>query len=164
MTKDRVTYTLITNMDYVTVGDLRLHASAILIEDGDYHGMGDKCQMRLFGPDPAWPVTTVDFDRASQWPVELRIREETIGKSDWVVKYHELVDAKKQVVVKIWRANDDLDVDVWKRVGDIQAVWKELTLRTNRFFRSPFRPYLNFAPPFNEDNARRTLETRLVVR
>lgn len=50
-------YVLITNLDYVTIGPVRTHCDALLLDQpGDLSGFGQSCKVRGFGPDPAWDV------------------------------------------------------------------------------------------------------------
>lgn len=47
---------LVTNIDYIFINNLMLHAHAMLIDDQLDNPKYKRCTLRGFGTDPSWPV------------------------------------------------------------------------------------------------------------
>lgn len=151
-------YVLFTNLEYVSIGTVRTHTCALLLQEEKEQRLGPRCRARGFGTEAAWP----SFDMAI----------ESIG--------YELVPAQSAVMVSgdagtrplmtgaILRlagapdiqlvANDDeRPIDVSRYEGDertILKVWPVLEEKVARYWTAPAMPRLLFLPPAMHEPSR----------
>jgi hypothetical protein len=145
---------LITNVQTVTleVGDgvdMHLHVSAIvLMRDRDTSPRGGVCQIRLFGPDPAWPITNLtvksiaheispivrpEFPDAIQISYALRVGNG--DRRDWHLR-----------IVTDSQDGTPLDVVAYPDGSHITDVWRDLRKKVAEHWSSPNMPLLKWVP------------------
>lgn len=159
-------YTLLTNLEFVQTGDLRLQCSALLIEEGceDLPGMSVNNRLRGFGPDPAWPVFTQWFKPDVDTPFyvfEHGAKSENVITRSNAGKERPLFQGTNLIMtgatlggslqrygyfLQLSKAEKPLDVHFHPN-SNICEVWEVLNQKTAEYWSMPHMPLLNYGPP-----------------
>ena len=147
-------HVLFTNIAFIQLTDspIRLDAHALLIEDGGLGLLGPTHRIRGFGPDSAWPVFTYYLDKG---PIEYSVTSaqdkskvmlKSNGKTEPIFggSILSIIDGPKFFLQS---ENSKRPLDVWKNVGDIEEVWRQLEMRVARYWRAPYMPHSSYGPP-----------------
>jgi hypothetical protein len=155
-------YYLITNVAYVTLTggspdsygstDVHLHASAIVLMRNDHSPsprLRGQCQIRLFGPDAAWPITnltaaSIDHEIS---PVP------SVVPGAIQIRYALCVDGRWHLEI-VTESQDGAppEVTAYPTGTPIEDVWQALRVKTAAHWRAPNMPLLQWVPA---DYARR---------
>lgn len=129
MSKEPFELTLITNLWYVTINDVRMSCHALMIDRNITRGIW---KLRGFGTEAAWQV--FDFDLTSS---EFEITEDVLS----------ITGAPK---ILLWRDNDThVDVSVFDldpAVG-YATIYAELEKRVAKHWHAPYMPRLVHLSP-----------------
>lgn len=155
MSSDNAKYTLITNINFVQNGNIRMESHALLIEEGISVFGEESPRLRGFGTDPAWPVFTHFLDRSLHFPVALR---EAVG-SNAVMLGHDgtmkplfggavlRLGEQSEYFLQVDDERCAIDVVEYPKGIDIDEVWRDLVRKTARYCRTPYMPTLQWGPP-----------------
>lgn len=149
----REKYVLITNLDWVTVGDVRTYTHALLLEQTRGLGRDDVMfKVRGFGTDPAWPVfdifvKSIDYDLTDAQGNLFKV------EGDGVVPVimgaiMQLKDGTRLDLVTCHRERP-LDIQTWEGDSDerlILDVWEVLKRKVPEYWDAPNMPTLQWAP------------------
>lgn len=149
-------YTLITNIDFVTlVGkQLRMNCHALLISEKDKSpnaiSFGNSNTLRGFGLDPGWDVFQYWLsDDALPWELKSAQDNSKVfmsgkGKTQKITPLFsgQILKFKTGEEFFIQVHNSKFQIDVLETDAFISDVWKELIIRTDKYWDRPFRPYV----------------------
>lgn len=153
----RERHVLFTNLDYVTVDSVRTHTNALLLTDGPAMiGPGRRCELRGFGPDPAWPT----FDRhVSSVEYEMFAADSSrtcvvIGDGDKrprPLSTGAILRFAGGPEVRLIANDSDAPIDVVTIEGEsderpILRVWAVLPAKVRQYWRAPNMPRLAWGP------------------
>jgi hypothetical protein len=161
-------YYLITNIDTVTLTggtpdvygstDVHLHASAILLQRDDRAPRrAAPCQIRLFGPDAAWPITslaatTIDHEISplpSIVPGAIQISYALIVDKRWHLK-----------LVTESQDGAPPEVTAYPTGTPIEDIWQDLREKTAAHWHAPNMPMLQWVPVDYARQLRKTQRER----
>lgn len=160
---DPVQYYLITNLAYVTINggtpdsygstDVHLHASAIVLARDDHSPQprGGRCQIRIFGPDAAWPITdltaaTIDHEIS---PIQSEVPMPGAIQTRFAL---DVDDGWHLELVTESQDGAPPEVTAYPTGTPIEDVWQALRAKTAHHWRAPNMPLLQWVPA---DYARR---------
>lgn len=175
--KNNTKYTLLTNLDFVQTGDLRLQCNALLIEEGceDLPGMSVNNRLRGFGSDPAWPVFTQWFkpitvsrngaavpdDDTPFYTFEHGIKSDgaqflshdgtmrPLFQGTNLIMTGAMPDSSLQRYGYFLQlSKDEHPLDVhFHPNSNIREIWEVLNRKTAEYWHMPYMPMLNYGPP-----------------
>lgn len=148
-------YTLITNINFVQNGNIRMEAHALLIEEGVIVFGEESPRLRGFGTDPAWPVFTQYLDRSLHFPVTMReahsSNAEVLGQDGTTTPLFGgavlRLGEQSEYFLQADEIKCDIDVVEYPKGTDIDEVWKDLVRKTARYCHTPYMPTLQWGPP-----------------
>jgi hypothetical protein len=160
---------LLTNIRYVTIGKIRCHAHAMLLEhqDNTILGTGPRDQMRLFGADAAWAVMDMELEGLEYEEIPAASPHIFIGGGDkprplangYVLRFSSteaIIEAS--VMVEDYEKplyRDDFEIppgnvcdDEWSALHyrAYDRLWNTLRFRVAEHWTAPYMPTLNHLP------------------
>jgi hypothetical protein len=156
-------FTLITNLDYVSVNGLRTNCSALLLEETDHstnglfnsmHGASGtiRRQIRGFGPDGAWPVFDLDVPSLEFAAEGVATNHVLMMSSDGERVKPLMSGARLQFKdgpeILLWAENDEypIAVEVYPAGISITEVWPDVVRNAARYWKAPNMPLLQWVP------------------
>ncbi len=148
-------YTLITNIHFVQIGQTRMEARALLIEEGVIVFGEESPRLRGFGTDPAWPVFTHYLGKSIHFPATMRESH----SDNSILLSHDgttkplfggvLLRLGGQSEYFLQVEDDEFPIDIveYPKGTDIGVVWNDLFQKTARYWHSPYMPSLQWGPP-----------------
>jgi hypothetical protein len=148
-------YTLLTNLQFVTLNGVRTFCRALLITQDDNPVLafaGADYTIRGFGTEAAWPVFDVRF-RKEDLPYTL-----AAGMSDNLLFMTQdgavkplitgaVMEFKSGLVLVLEADDADRPIDVTYEAEDIGKVWRTMWEKTAAYWKAPRMPRLTYGPP-----------------
>lgn len=146
MSFENAKYTLITNVNFVQNGNIRMEAHALLIEEGITVFGEESPRLRGFGTDPAWSVFTHYLDRSIHFPVTMR---EAHGSNAVMLGQDGAtkplfggavlrLGEQSEYFLQVDDGRCAIDVAEYPKCTDIDEVWRDLVRKTARYCHTPY--------------------------
>jgi hypothetical protein len=146
-------YVLFTNLMYVTVGDVRTYACALLLEEEvrGGSGRGSRCRARGFGTEAAWPVFNLSIRSIAYELLPAQSPHWIFGDAaPTPLATGTVLRVEDGPDFQLVAHDDNRPVDVSCYEGDEHAilkVWPALEEKVARYWTRPAMPRLTFLPP-----------------
>lgn len=145
-------YTLLTNINSVQRGAIRLHCQAILLSEGSIGMFEPTYSIRGFGTEAAWEVFDMRFPPDAfpytlapfVDPSYLMLRDDGETYPIFTGNILTMQDGAK---FDLYAADSKRPLDIHVSTdGDITKVWEILAEKTRLYWDAPYMPSLSYAP------------------
>jgi hypothetical protein len=145
-------YVLFTNLTYVTVGAVRVHACALLlVEECRERSAGPRCLARAFGTEASWPVFDMPIGSIAYELAAAQSASWIFGDGDpKPLLTGAILRIQGEPDIQLVADDDEQSIDVSRYEGDehtILKVWPALEEKVARYWNRPAMPRLTFLPP-----------------
>lgn len=143
---------LFTNLQYVSVGKVRTHCQAMIVEQTETILNPNEVRYRVrgFGPDPAWPVFDLDVDSfafkldgAASDKYFMMVNDEGPPKPLFSGHIMTFPDGTKIEMV-LADNSQKIRIDVFEGADCYQDVWRLLYAAPAKYARAPYIPVLQW--------------------
>ncbi len=144
-------YVLFTNLQYVSVGPVRAHAGALLLEEHGARALGPPRLARAFGTEAAWPVIDLVIESIEYELISAQSTVVVVGDGGpRPLMTGAILRIQGSPDIQLIVHDDDRPIDVSRYEGDehtILKVWSALEEKVAHYWTRPAMPRLTFMPP-----------------
>jgi hypothetical protein len=144
-------FTLITNLQFVTVRGVRTFCHALLVTENDKGLFGPSYTVRGFGTEGAWPVFDI---RIAKEDLPFALAEAHSADKLWLKEdgtaqplvSGAILSFKSGLDLQLVTATDEKPIDV-THYTEIIEVWQAVWRKTAEYWHMPNMPRLVYGPP-----------------
>jgi hypothetical protein len=151
-------YVLITNLQFVSIGIVRTHCNALLLEEWDADMLsnmpngGLRQRIRGFGTEPTWPVfdmasPTIEYTLEAAASSNIMIASQDGGLRPLLFGNVMQIKGFNGPRLDLVLSDNSKPLDVETFEGDIAKVWDVLPEKVSRYWHAPYMPRLSWGRP-----------------